>query len=96
MANIYLVRLDRVLEAEGVGFVRYADDVRLSSRTPSGARPALTRTAEVLQGPGLRLSERKTKLVTAYPGVDFLGYRLVVRKGHLHVCICPKVLERFR
>jgi len=49
-------------------FVRYADDVRLSSRTPSGARHALTRIAEVLQALGLRLSERKTKLVTAYQG----------------------------
>jgi RNA-directed DNA polymerase len=96
LANIYLARLDRVLDAEGVSFVRYADDVRLSSRTPSGARQALTRTAEVLQGLGLRLSERKTKLVTAYQGVDFLGYRLVVRKGRLHVYISPKVLERFR
>jgi RNA-directed DNA polymerase len=26
LANIYLARLDRVLEAEGVSFVRYADD----------------------------------------------------------------------
>jgi hypothetical protein len=50
----------------------------------------------VLQGLGLRLSERKTKLVTAYQGVDFLGYRLVVRKGHLNVYISPKALERFR
>jgi RNA-directed DNA polymerase len=96
LANIYLARLDRVLEAEGVSFVRYADDVRLSSRTPSGARQALTRTGEVLQGLGLRLSERKTKLVTAYQGVDFLGYRLVVRKGHLNVYISPTALERFR
>ena len=96
LANIYLARMDRVLEAEGVSFVRYADDVRLSSRTPSGARQALTRIAEVLQGLGLRLSERKTKLVTAYQGVDFLGYRLVVQKGHLNVYISPKALERFR
>jgi RNA-directed DNA polymerase len=96
LANIYLARLDRVLEAEGVSFVRYADDVRLTSRTPSGAQQALTRIAEVLQGLGLRLSERKTKLVTAYQGVDFLGYRLVVRKGRLHAYISPKVLERFR
>lgn len=96
LANIYLARLDRVLEAEGVSFVRYADDVRLSSRTPSGARQALKRTGEVLQELGLRLSERKTKLVTAYQGVDFLGYRLVVRKGHLNVYISPKAVERFR
>jgi RNA-directed DNA polymerase len=96
LANIYLARMDRVLEAEGVSFVRYADDVRVSSRTPSGARQALARIGEILQGLGLRLSERKTKLVTAYQGVDFLGYRLVVRKGHLNVYISPKALERFR
>jgi group II intron reverse transcriptase/maturase len=84
LANIYLARLDRVLDAEGVSYVRYADDVRLTSRTEAGAKHALTRTAEVLTGLGLRLSERKTKVVTLYQGVDFLGYRLVMRKGHLN------------
>jgi RNA-directed DNA polymerase len=34
--------------------------------------------------------------VTAYQGVDFLGYRLVVQKGHLNVYISPAALERFR
>jgi group II intron reverse transcriptase/maturase len=96
LANIYLARMDRVLEAEGVSFVRYADDVRLTSRTEAGARQALTRTGEVLQELGLRLSERKTKLVRLSQGVDFLGYRLVSRKGHLNVWISPKALERFR
>src|SRR5213078_1552606 len=67
LANIYLARLDRVLDAEG------ADDVRLTSRTAAGAEQALKRTAEVLTGLGLRLSERKTKLVTLSQGVDFLG-----------------------
>jgi group II intron reverse transcriptase/maturase len=96
LANIYLARLDRVLEAEGVSFVRYADDVRLTSRTEAGARHALTRTGEVLQELGLRLSERKTKLVTLSQGVDFLGYRLVARKGHLNIWINPKAMKRFR
>ncbi len=96
LANIYLARLDRVLDAEGVSFVRYADDVRLTSRTGAGARQALKRTGEILTGLGLRLSERKTKLVTLAQGVDFLGYRLVVRKGHLHVWLTPKVLKHFR
>ena len=81
---------------EGVSYVRYADDVRLTSRTEAGAKHALTRTAEVLRGLGLRLSERKTKVVTLYQGVDFLGYRLVMRKGHLNAYITPKALERFR
>src|SRR2546425_485876 len=40
LANIYLARLDRVLEAEGISFVRYADDVRLNSRTEAGAQAA--------------------------------------------------------
>jgi RNA-directed DNA polymerase len=96
LANIYLARLDRVLEAEGVSFVRYADDVRLTSRTEAGARHALKRTGEVLGDLGLRLSARKTKVVTLYQGVDFLGYRLVMRKGHLNAYITPKALERFR
>ena len=96
LANIYLARLDRVLEAEGISFVRYADDVRLNSRTEAWAQQALKRTGAVLQELGLRLSTRKTKLVRLSQGVDFLGYRLIRQKGHLNVYITPKALERFR
>jgi RNA-directed DNA polymerase len=64
LANIYLARLDRVLDAEGVSYVRDADDVRLASRTSAGARQALARTAEGLAGLGLRLNLQKTKLVS--------------------------------
>src|SRR6059036_55625 len=83
LANIYLARLDRVLDAESVSYVRYADDVRLTSRTAAGAEQALKRTAEVLEELGLRLNPQKTKLVSIHQGVDFLGYPLVMRKGHL-------------
>jgi group II intron reverse transcriptase/maturase len=96
LANIYLAKLDRVLEAEGVAFVRYADDVRLLSRTPAGARKALKGTEEVLSELGLRLNPSKTRLVSIHQGVDFLGYRLIAVKGHLNAYISPKVLERFR
>lgn len=96
LANICLAKLDRVLEAEGVAFVRYADDVRLLTRTPAGARNALKRTEEVLSELGLRLNPRKTRLVSIHQGVDFLGYRLIAVKGHLNAYISPKVLERFR
>ena len=96
LANIYLARLDRTLDAEGVRYVRYADDVRLASRTPAGARQALTRTGEVLEGLGLRLNPQKTKLVSIYQGVDFLGYRLIGQKGHLNVYLTPAVVERCR
>lgn len=96
LANIYLGQLDRVLEAEGVAFVRYADDVRLLSRTPAGARKALKRTEEVLSELALRLNLSKTRLVSIHQGVDFLGYRLIAVKGHLNAYISPKVLKRFR
>ena len=36
LANIYLARLDRTLDAEGVRYVRYADDVRLASQRGRG------------------------------------------------------------
>lgn len=96
LANIYLAKVDRVLDAEGVPFVRYADDIRLSSRKPLDARQVLKRTAAVITDLGLRLNQRKTKLVTIHQGVDFLGYRLIQVKGQLHVYLDPKVLTRFR
>jgi RNA-directed DNA polymerase len=96
LANIYLARLDRVLDAEGVAFVRYADDVRLASRTPRGARASLARTAQVLGELGLRLNPQKTKLVSIHQGVDFLGYRLIQQKGHLNLYITPKAVVHFR
>lgn len=96
LANIYLARLDRVLDAEGVAFVRYADDVRLASRTPRGARAALARTAQVLGELGLRLNPQKTKLVSIHQGVDFLGCRLIQGQGHLNLYITPKAVVRFR
>ncbi len=79
-----------------MAFVRYADDVRLLSCTPAGARKALQQTTEVLEELGLWPNPRKTKLVSIHQGVDSLGYRLVAVKGRLNVYISPKVLERFR
>ena len=96
LANIYLGQLDRALKAEGVAFVRYADDVRLLSRTPAGARKALKRTEEELSELGLRLNPKKSRVVSVHQGVDFLGYRLIAVKGHLNAYINPKVIERFR
>src|SRR3989442_4909750 len=96
LANIYLARLDRVLEAEGISFVRYADDVRLNSRTEAGAQQALKRTGAVLQELELQLSTRKTKLVKLSQGVELMWYRLIRQKGDLNGYITPKRLERFR
>jgi hypothetical protein len=91
-----LAKLDRVVEAEGVRFVREADDRRLCRRHPRDARRALGRPTAVLAALGLRLNQRKTKRVTIYQGVDFLGYRLIQRRGHLHGSLDPQGVPRFR
>jgi hypothetical protein len=49
-----------------VAFVRYADDVRLLSRTPAGARKALKGTEEVLSELGLRLVGFHIKLTKSF------------------------------
>lgn len=79
-------------DVERVGFVRRADDVRRTGRT-AAARHALRRTGEILKGLGLRLSQRRTQLVTLARGAYFQAYRLVHRKGHLDVRGL-KVLDR--
>ncbi|WP_447973707.1 group II intron maturase-specific domain-containing protein [Nitrospira sp. Kam-Ns4a] len=96
LANSYLAKLDRVWDAEGVRFVREAEELRLCSRKARAARQALHRTTAVLATLGLRLNPRTTKLVTLHQGVDFLGYRLIQRKGHLNVSLAPKGVRRFR
>ena len=85
-----------MLDAEGLVFVRHADDVLLASRSSCGARAVLARTAQVLGELGLGLTPQKTKPVTTHRGVDFLGYRLILVKGHLNRSITPKAVARFR
>ncbi len=60
LANAVLVHADRALERAGVGHVRWVDDVALSSADPSGALEVLRGALEEI---GLRLNERKTRVV---------------------------------
>jgi RNA-directed DNA polymerase len=57
--------------------VRYANDfVVMVAGTKAHAEHLKTRTAEVLAGAGLRLSEEKTSVVHIDEGFDFLGFRI--------------------
>lgn len=85
LANIYLHQLDEGWTRNGMTnrwgcnaqMVRYADDlVILSDRAldaPLGLLKAL------LTRIGLKLSEKKTRLVTAEEGFEFLGFRFIRR-----------------
>ena len=81
LANIYLHQLDVEWIARGMTrrygpnaqLVRYADDIVILSDKPVKG-PAIV-LCETLAELGLKLSEKKTKIVPAEDGFDFLGFR---------------------
>ena len=74
LANIYLHDLDVALEARGVAWVRYADDVMALCQSREEAEQVLEWIREILNGLGLRLSPEKTRIVHLDEGFDFLGW----------------------
>jgi len=98
LANVYLHRLDIAFPDLDVRVVRYADDALLMARTPSGAQKALERAKEVIEGElGLRVHPKKTRLVTVYQGIPYLGFELRRgRDGKIVAWIKEKALERFK
>ena len=75
LANIYLHPYDEVMMAEGYRMVRYADDVVILCRSKQEAEAALKRTREIIEGLlGLKLSEKKTRLLHKQQSFEFLGY----------------------
>ena len=49
LANIYLHPVDVTMEAEGVGWIRYADDCVVMCRTQAEAERALVRFRELIE-----------------------------------------------
>ena len=74
LANIYLHDLDVALEARGVAWVRYADDVVALCQSREEAEQVLDFIRDILNGLGLRLSPDKTRIVHLDEGFDFLGW----------------------
>jgi CRISPR-associated protein Cas1 len=73
LANLYLHPLDRILAAAGITAVRYADDFILVCTSREDAERAGRITAGVLADRGLKLCDRKTRIVQAATGFAFLG-----------------------
>lgn len=75
LANIYLNPLDHLLEETGFAIVRYADDFVILCRTREQAEGALATVQGWVEGNGLTLHPKKTKIVDAREkSFDFLGY----------------------
>lgn len=92
LANVYLHQLDAEWVRRGMTnrygpnaqMVRYADDILVLSDKPIDG-PVRT-LSEILEGLGLKLSERKSEIVDVGggDGFDFLGFRFVRRYSQRH------------
>jgi RNA-directed DNA polymerase len=74
LCNVALHELDTRLEAEGIAWVRYADDFVLLCETREQAERARKIAALALAPLGLSLSPEKTRIVHLDEGFDFLGW----------------------
>lgn len=76
LSNIYLDRLDHMMDEYGIEMVRYADDFVLLCRSEADARDALEQVRQWATNASLTLHPDKTMVVNAAEagGFDFLGY----------------------
>jgi hypothetical protein len=81
LSNVYLDRLDKWLEARGVEFARYADDVRVFAKSKLEAESLLSDVRRFLGDElGLALNEKKTA-VTRAEAARFVGQPILISTG---------------
>lgn len=96
LANVLLDEVDKVLEARGYSFARYADDsnVYVSSRRAGERVMALLR--KLYGALRLQINEAKSAVGSAF-GRKFLGYALWVAKGREVKCaVAHKAVDDFK
>lgn len=77
LCNVLLDRLDRAMVRAGIPFVRYADDFLLLAPTRQDAERARLHAGKCLEGMGLELHPRKTRVAKVSPDIRFLGEPVV-------------------
>lgn len=93
LANIVLNYLDWQLHANGVKFVRYADDFVITCKSLPQAEKALDLVKDILEKDlELELSPEKTKIVRLWDGFEFLGFYISHRTTRMR----PKSEEKFK
>ncbi len=76
LCNVYLSAFDTYLSNQNLPFVRFADDFIIFTPNKKAAEKALTYTQKKLKKMGLKINERKTRIVESGPHVIFLGRKL--------------------
>jgi len=91
LANIYLADFDREV-GKRWELTRFADDLVVSCATREEAEGARTTVEAALKREGLSMKAEKTRVVSMWEGVDFLGYRITTWKA----VPSAKSMKRFR
>ena len=96
LSNIYLTNFDRLLEARGHKFVRYADDCNIYVKSRRAAERVMVSCTRYLEGK-LKLKVNQEKSRTGSPKeLKFLGFSLYKIKGETGIRPHPKAIRRFQ
>ncbi|MDO4200050.1 MAG: reverse transcriptase domain-containing protein [Clostridia bacterium] len=76
-------------------FIRYADDIIVTARTKESATKIKGVIEKFLSARGLKLSEKKTKIVNVSNGFDFLSRNYCKKNGILCVTPSERAIESF-
>lgn len=92
LGNVYLDALDKELEARGLSFVRYADDVTIYTRSERSATRVLESLIRWLsKNLKLEVNREKSRVRPPDEG-SFLGFRITRGK----IAVSEKSIERFK
>lgn len=96
LSNIYLTAFDRMLEARGHKFVRYADDCNIYVKSRRAAERVMTNCMEYLEGT-LKLKVNRDKSNVGSPlKFKFLGFSLYKIKEKTGIRPHGKPLKKFK
>ena len=96
LANVLLDEVDKVLEARGYSFARYADDCNVYVGSRQAGERVMGLLGKLYAGLKLQINEAKSAVASAF-GRKFLGYSLWVAKGKEVKCkVAEKPLSNFK
>lgn len=96
LANVLLDEVDKELEARGLSFVRYADDLNVYVRSQRAGRDAMETLKGLYAGLRLRINEAKSAVGRPWDR-KFLGYSFWVAPGRVvKRRVAPKALEAMK
>ena len=96
LANVLLDEVDKVLEARGYSFARYADDCNVYVGSVKAGERVMALLGRLYAGLKLQINEAKSAVGSAL-GRKFLGYELWVAKGlEVKCAVAYKARDHFK